>query len=296
MPYLGHHPCPSAVLSSKQHNNENLNMSRLIKNTTPSLNGSASPRLSSVTTAMRLLKQFSETQEELGISTLARELGVAKSTVHRVASTLVAEGLLEQDPDTELYRLGLALFSLGALVRRRLSVTVVAKPLLTDLRDEFRENVELAVRKGDQVTYVYDFESPRPVRLRSRLGYSQPLTTSAIGLVIAAHQTPEEQARLWAARPNLELADDQPSFLRKLEQIKQQGHSVDEDDGEMGILCIAVPIFNANGTVTSAIGMSMPKQREKPHTIDLMSRNLRKTADEISRQIGFNSDQVNLYT
>lgn len=271
-------------------------MSRLMKNTTHSLAASGSPRLSSVTTAMRLLKQFSETQDELGISTLARELGVAKSTVHRVASTLVAEGLLEQDPDTELYRLGLALFSLGALVRRRLSVTVVAKPLLTDLRDEFRENVELAVRKGDQVTYVYDFESPRPVRLRSRLGYSQPLVSSAIGLIIAAHQPSDEQARLWAALPNEKIAADETAFLNHLNHLKQQGFAVDQDDGEMGILCIAVPIFNANGTVSSAIGMSLPKQREKAHTIDLLSRHLSKASAEISRQIGFKSDQVNLYT
>lgn len=271
-------------------------MNRHIKNTTHSAVAAASPRLSSVTTAMRLLKQFSETQEELGISTLARELGVAKSTVHRVASTLVAEGLLEQDPDTELYRLGLALFSLGALVRQRLSVTVVAKPLLTEMRDELRENVELAVRKGDHVTYVYDFESPRPVRLRSRLGYSQSLLSGAIGLVIAAYQPPHEQSRLWAAHPNSKIAVNEAAFLSHLDTVKQQGYWVDQDDDEMGILGIAVAIFNANGTVSSAIGMSMPKQREKPHTIDLLSRNLSKVSAEISRQLGYQSDQVNLYT
>ena len=245
---------------------------------------------------MRLLKQFSETQDELGISTLARELGVAKSTVHRVASTLVAEGLLEQDHETELYRLGLVLFSLGALVRQRLSVTVIAKPLLTELRDEFRENVELAVRKGDQVTYVYDFESPRAVRLRSRLGYSQPLLSSGIGLVIAAHQPGAEQLRLWAANPNTHIAANEQDYLDALAAIKQRGYAVDQDDADTGILCVAVPIFNANGTVSSAIGVSLPKQREKPQTIDLVSRSLRQTAAEISRQIGYQSDQVNLYT
>lgn len=112
----------------------------------------ASPHLSSVTNAMRLLKSFSETYEELDISTLARELGVANSTVHRVVSNLVADGLLEQDLDTELYRLRLALFSLGAHLSQRLSVTVVAKPLLTEMRDVWREKLQLAVRKGDHVT------------------------------------------------------------------------------------------------------------------------------------------------
>src|SRR5262249_23080658 len=79
-------------------------------------------RLSSVATAIRLLKAFSEEEEELGVSALALKLGVAKSTVHRLAVTLVSEGLLEQDPKTERYRLGIGLFGLGTLVRRRMNL------------------------------------------------------------------------------------------------------------------------------------------------------------------------------
>ena len=67
-------------------------------------------RLSSVATSVRLLKAFSEEQVEIGISDLAKRLGVAKSTVHRLAVTLVADGMLEQNPDTGKYRLGMALF------------------------------------------------------------------------------------------------------------------------------------------------------------------------------------------
>ena len=66
-------------------------------------------RLSSVTTAVRLLKTFSEKDVEIGISALSKRLGVSKSTVHRLATTLVAEGLLEQNPETERYHLGVAL-------------------------------------------------------------------------------------------------------------------------------------------------------------------------------------------
>ncbi len=74
-------------------------------------------RLSSVATAVRLLKTFSEGEAEIGVTTLSKRLGVAKSTVYRLASTLVAEGMLEQNRENDKYRLGLALFGLGALVR-----------------------------------------------------------------------------------------------------------------------------------------------------------------------------------
>src|SRR5262245_36754288 len=96
-------------------------------------------RLSSVATSIRLLKAFSEEQVEIGISDLAKRLGVAKSTVHRLAVTLVADGMLEQNPDTGKYRLGLSLFRLGSLVRRRMSVSNEARPLLRELREKVNE-------------------------------------------------------------------------------------------------------------------------------------------------------------
>src|SRR4051812_35646244 len=78
--------------------------------------GPAAPnRLSSVAMAIRLLKAFSESDIEIGVSALAQRLKVAKSTVHRLAVTLVSEGLLEQNPETERYRLGVGLFALGTL-------------------------------------------------------------------------------------------------------------------------------------------------------------------------------------
>jgi IclR family transcriptional regulator, KDG regulon repressor len=79
-------------------------------------------RLSSVAMAIRLLKAFSEDQAEIGVSALAQKLGLAKSTVHRLAVTLVAEGMLEKNPQTDKYRLGIALFRLGTLVRRRMDL------------------------------------------------------------------------------------------------------------------------------------------------------------------------------
>src|SRR5262249_26020515 len=90
----------------------------------------ARERLSSVATAIRLLKAFSEDEVEIGISDLARRLRIAKSTAHRLAVTLVSEGMLEQDGGTGKYRLGVALFRLRARVRRRMEVSHGTRPFL----------------------------------------------------------------------------------------------------------------------------------------------------------------------
>src|SRR5262245_60753826 len=115
-------------------------------------------RLSSVATAIRLLKAFSEDEVEIGISALARRLGLAKSTVHRLAVTLVSEGLLEQDRENGKYQLGIALFRLGALVRRRMNVSSEARPYLFDLREKINESVHLAILDETEIMYVYNLE------------------------------------------------------------------------------------------------------------------------------------------
>src|SRR5665811_388543 len=143
-----------------------------------------SPRLSSVTTAIHLLKEFSLLEPEIGITALAKRLGVAKSTVHRLASALLEEGLLQQNQVNDRYCLGVTLFSLGSLVRSRLDITSESKTILTDLRDKTRENVRLVVLERNNAVFLHDFESPQALRLRSETGQIKPAFCSAEGLCL----------------------------------------------------------------------------------------------------------------
>lgn len=256
---------------------------------------SRNPRLSSVTTAIRLLKQFSEENEELGISTLSRNLGVAKSTVHRVASTLVYEGLLEQDSETELYRLGLGLFNLGALVRRRLSVTSVAKELLTEMRDQLKENVELAVLKGYDVTYMWDFESPLAVRLRPRLGISVPAVDCAVGMTILAFQ-PDTVIEKFIDATRLPITPARIDEIKsEIKSIRANGYAAETENFELGAICVAAPVFNANGSVTSAIGVSVPHQRVDPKLIEHLAKEVVRVSHSISRRMGYTPEKSQLF-
>ena len=102
-------------------------------------------RLSSVANSIRLTKAFSEDQHEMGISALASRLGLAKSTVHRLATTLVEYDILEQNRETGKYRLGLALFELGTLVRRKMDAASEAQGPIHALADLTGETVQLAI-------------------------------------------------------------------------------------------------------------------------------------------------------
>src|SRR6266576_2801003 len=214
-------------------------------------------RLSSVASAIRLLKVFSEDAVDIGISDLARRLRIAKSTAHRLAVTLVSEGMLEQDGGTGKYRLGVGLFRLGALVRRRMEVSNEARPFLYDLREEIIESVHLAIRDGTEIMYVYNLESTHAIRMRSDLGVRKPVYCTAEGQAILAFLPQEVVDRVIEAgleRRTPKTITSAEKFIKALGATRQRGCAIEDEESEIGMVCIAAPIRDDSGDVVAAAG------------------------------------------
>ena len=124
-------------------------------------------KLASVRNAARLLKEFSREDRELGVSELARRLGLGTSTTHRLLATLTEERLLERGQARGTYRLGIALHDLGAAVASHLDLHEAAMPAMAALRHTTGETVQLAVLDGLDSVYVERLESPHTVRITS---------------------------------------------------------------------------------------------------------------------------------
>jgi IclR family transcriptional regulator, KDG regulon repressor len=246
-------------------------------------------RLSSVATAIELLKAFSEDEVEIGISTLARRLGVAKSTAHRLAATLVSENLLEQDRATGKYRLGIALFRLGTLVRRRMNVSEVARPHLFSLRETTNETVHLAILDGSDIMYVYFLESTQAIRMRSDLGLRKPAYCTAEGQAILAFSPPDVvqaviHKGLQARTPN--TITDADKLARALESVRARGCAVDDEESEVGVRCVAAPIRNDAGDVVAAVGVAGPVSRLSKRSLSAFMPHVVRTAGAISARLG----------
>jgi DNA-binding IclR family transcriptional regulator len=246
-------------------------------------------RLSSVSTSIRLLKAFSEERHEIGISDLAKRLGVAKSTVHRLAVTLVADGMLEQNPDSGRYRLGMALFSLGSLVRRRMTMSNEARPLLRELREKVNETVHLAVLDGSEIMYVFNLESTQAIRMRSDVGVRKPAYCTAEGQVMLAFQPPEVVARVvnggLAARTPQTVTD--PESLKKvLDGVRARGCAIEDEESELGMRCIAAPLRNDAGEVVAAVGLAGPVSRLSKKALATFVPHVIETAAAISARLG----------
>jgi DNA-binding IclR family transcriptional regulator len=253
-----------------------------------------SQRLSSVTTAIHLLKTFSEGEAELGISELAKRLMIAKSTAHRLATALLDEGLLDQNPETGRYRLGIGMFSLGSQVRTRLDVAAEAKPFLHEMRANLGENARLAILSRRNVVFIHDFESHEPVRLRSITGQYRPAHCTAEGMcLLAGLRSPMLEAflaePLIPRTPNsLTVAED---LMERLRRIKRIGYATEDEECEMGTRCIAAPVYQADGKSIAAIGLAGPRLRLKKRNFPQLAEEVASVAQKLSERLGYEAGQ-----
>ena len=164
--------------------------------------------LTTVQNAARLLKAFLSRDEQLGPSELGRRLGLGKSTVHRLLVTLTAEGLLEQDPRTGGYRLGIVMFELGEAVRVHMDLHAAAAPVLAMLRGQTRETAQVGVLDRGEVVYVDRLESSYTLRLFTETGRRVPAHCSSSGKVLLAFLPAQARADLLDGRPLPALTPD----------------------------------------------------------------------------------------
>lgn len=240
--------------------------------------------------ALRLLKTFTAEEPELGITALAKRLGVAKSTAHRLAKTLVAEGFLEQNPSDDRYRLGLLLFSLGTQVRRRMDVSEQAVPYLHTLGTKSGETVHLAVLHATEILYLRNIDSPHAVRTRSYLGVRMPAYCTSEGRVLLAFSPPLVVASVMRAKliPRTEhTLTDKTQLAKLLAQVQVAGYAVDDEESEIGMRSVAAPIFNANGSVVAAVGLAGPTQRVTKAGLRKFSTLVMETSHSISSRLGY---------
>jgi len=247
--------------------------------------------LGSVANAARALKSFTNLEPEWGVSDLARRLGVAKSTTHRVLATLTDEGLLEQNADSGRYRLGLAVFDLAAAVQS-LDLHEAAMAAMTDLRNRTGETVQLAVLDGREVVYVERLDSPNLLRLFRDLGRRNSAHSSASGKALLAFSPPEAVDRLlrsWKLRARTPHTITTVTALRaELSHVRERGYACNRNEYEIGVVSVAAPIHDASGTTVAAVSVAGPSSRLDPIELQVAQATM-ETAALISRRLGFRS-------
>ena len=247
--------------------------------------------LSSVRNAARLLKEFSRGSREIGVTELSRRLGIGKSTAHRLLNTLTEERLLEQDPLTGAYRLGLAMYELGNSVSMHTDLHDACIPVLDQLRNATRETVQVAVLDGREVVYVERRESPQTLRLFGRVGHRNGAHVTSTGKLLLAYLPPERlDATLdgWDLERRTPASITDPIVLRaQLHDIRARGWAENVNEVEMGVASVATPIRNGIGDVVAALSVAGPVQRINVENLRRFVKPCHEASLAISRRLGF---------
>ena len=246
--------------------------------------------LGSVANAARLLKSFSSTQREWGVSDLARSLSLGKSTVHRLLATLVAEGMIDQDARSGRYRLGLVMFDLAAAVRTQYDLHEALLTPMTELRNRSGETVQVAVLDGRQVVYIERLDSPNTLRIFLEIGRRNWAHCSGTGKVLLAHIPQRELDRLldgWVLESRTAHTITSISVLRKaLEAVRAQGFAENRHESELGVVSWSAPVRDASGAVVAALSVAGPADRMDSDRHDLVQATIAAAA-QVSRRLGY---------
>ena len=248
--------------------------------------------LSTVRNAARLLKVFRSREADLGVSELARRLGLGKSTVHRMLTTLVAEGLIEQNPRTGGYRLGIVMFELGEAVRVHMDLHAAVGPVLGELRAQTGESSQVGVLDGHEVVYVDRLESAHSLRLFTETGRRVPVHCTSSGKVLLAY-LPEarRQALLRAAAPLTALTPhtitDQSQLAAELDRVRRRGWAEAVNEREIGVASIAAPLRDVSGEVVAAISIGVPLARCSVMALRRLAPVIMEAAEAASRRLGW---------
>lgn len=249
--------------------------------------------LSTVRNAARLLKVFLSREESLGVSELARRLDLGKSNVHRLLSTLVAEGLVEQDARTGGYRLGIVMFELGEAVKVHLDLHAAAGPVLAHLREQTGESSQIGVLDGDEVVYVDRLESAHSLRLFTETGRRVPAHCTSSGKILLAH-SPEPRREEFLQRPLARLTPHtvvDPAVLRdELTAVRARGWAEAINEREVGVASLAAPVRDVHGEVVAAISIGAPVARFGAVPRRRHARALVEAGEAVSRRLGWNPE------
>ncbi|MEO9323297.1 IclR family transcriptional regulator [Nocardioides sp. C4-1] len=208
--------------------------------------------LRTVTRASEILFAFSSDVPELGLTQLAQTVGLSKATVHRLAQSLMHVGLIDQDPQTRAYRLGIRLLQLADLVASSLDVRQEARNPLQSLRDETGETTYLMLVHDEGAVCAERIEGSHPMRdLSTPPGTRVPLHVGAAGTAILTAHDDEHVETYLATLDDARRRD----LETRVVAARERGHSFARGDVAQGVGAIAAPLVDAAGVPVGAISL-----------------------------------------
>ncbi|HWO76271.1 MAG TPA: IclR family transcriptional regulator [Bacillus sp. (in: firmicutes)] len=245
----------------------------------------------SVSRALDIIHLVSMKKGGLGVTEIANQIDINKSSVYRILSTLVKYGYVEQNNETGRYRLGLKFLEISSRLLESIDLREEAKPFLLELEKETNEVIHLVVYDQGEVVYIEKLEGTEILRMHSRVGKRAPMHCTSVGKAILANLPTsvvlDILERKGLPKHTENTITNQDEFLKELAKVKQNGYALDLEENEYGITCIAVPIFDHLEKVIAAVSVSGPTMRMTGERLEHLKFRMQQIGKQISSRLGF---------
>ena len=237
----------------------------------------------------RVLLTFTGDDEELGVTEIARRLGLGKSTVHRALEGLVASGIVVRDPASSLYRLGPRAIELGLRAIGAADIRMLALPFMFDLRDTTGETVTLSLRVGNERTFLAQMRSRHEVRMLVDIGTRLALHAGAPGTVILAHLTARELDAYLGTAPLVAVTEatvtDDAALRALLAESRERGYAASRGERSRSASAVAAPVF-ARDRAIGSIAVCGPHDRFDHASVERFAAAVVEAGRVISARMG----------
>jgi DNA-binding IclR family transcriptional regulator len=228
---------------------------------------------------------------EAGVSEIAAELGVHKSTAFRLLATLEGHDIVEQTEDRGKYRLGMGLSRLAGASSARLDLVQEARPICRRLAAESGETVNIAVLSDSSALYVDQVSGGSTLPSHNWVGQHIPLHATSNGKVLLSGLEPMEVDHRAADLPSYtqRTITSRDVLHRELAQVRDDGFAVAADELQVGLTAIAAPVHSARGDVVASISVSGPTFRLTEARVKELVPAVVDAGAEVSRRLGWES-------
>jgi DNA-binding IclR family transcriptional regulator len=237
--------------------------------------------------ALDILTCFTPATPELSMTQIAEQVGMHKSTVHRLLGTLEGKKFLERDPLTSLYRPGIRLFQLAFLTLEHNTLRRMAAPFLRQLCEQYRENANLAILDDTYVVYLDVIDSPQRVKLAAVIGQRLPAFCTASGKAILAFMPDEQVMKILEQgmpRHTQHTISAPAAILENFRQVKETGYAFSDQEFENGINAVAAPLLDAEQKPFASISIAGPSFRLTHERMQELGPLVKAAAQEIARE------------
>jgi Transcriptional regulator len=247
-------------------------------------------QVTSVERALSILELLASKNHGLSTSEISRAARLPKSSTSYLLRTLVGRGYVRRDRETGQHTLGIRILSLGGQAMQGMALRELAMPHLRQIAESTRLGAHLAILDHGDAVYIERIESPGFIKMDIWNGKRVAPQVTAVGKALICNLAREEVQEIAGLHPLRPVSQRTivtlPHLLEELAAIRRRGYAIDNEEHEVGVRCVAAPVYAASGEVVAAIGVSGTVSQLNDDYLPSLGKIVQTTALKLSAHLG----------